>query len=365
MGLGGGGRGWKKDNSGLNPVCVPPHVFACASHPLQIMNRHRLMHSAFDNLVALLLKDFRALDDPSIPMPGGGIGGVGGSLGNLARDFMSLTGVGQGPGGWCAQLRCVVHCAALCCAVWCTVLRCAVLCCAVLCCAVLCCAVLCCAVLCCAVLCCAVLCRGLGCAILDMGVGDACAGIPGADADGGTDASGATKQLPLNQEKLKRAWEVSQRTTKDDWDEWMVQFSLELLRESPSPALRSCCTVAQVRGTRARAYLLPHLRLRFVKPGTGLGARQVRCRRAVTWVDVGIGARARVRQSHCVAWWWCNEWDLWAMCCGACRCTARWPGSCSTHPLCRAGASCGRRSRTSWCCAWRRRFSRRTSRPTS
>ena len=61
------------------------------------------------------------------------------------------------------------------------------------------------------------------------------------------DAGGATKQLPLNQEKLKRAWEVSQRTTKDDWDEWMVQFSLELLRESPSPALRSCCTVAQVR----------------------------------------------------------------------------------------------------------------------
>ena len=58
----------------------------------QIMNRHRLTHSAFDNLVALLLKDFRALDDPSIPMPGGGIGGVGGSLGNLARDFASTAG---------------------------------------------------------------------------------------------------------------------------------------------------------------------------------------------------------------------------------------------------------------------------------
>jgi hypothetical protein len=65
-----------------------------------------------------------------------------------------------------------------------------------------------------------------------------------------------TKQLALNQEKLKRAWEVSQRTTKDDWDEWMVQFSLELLRESPSPALRSCCTVAQVRACKRPSSVL-------------------------------------------------------------------------------------------------------------
>ncbi len=64
--------------------------------------------------------------------------------------------------------------------------------------------------------------------------------------------SGQAKQLMLNQEKLKRMWEVSQRSTKEDWEEWMTQFSIELLRESPSPALRACCAVAQVHRPLAR-----------------------------------------------------------------------------------------------------------------
>lgn len=54
------------------------------------------------------------------------------------------------------------------------------------------------------------------------------------------------KQFSLNQEKVKRAWEVSQRSTKEDWEEWMKMFSIELLRESPSPSLRSCSQIAQV-----------------------------------------------------------------------------------------------------------------------
>lgn len=54
-------------------------------------------------------------------------------------------------------------------------------------------------------------------------------------------------KLPLNPTVLKRAWESSQRVTKDDWAEWMRHFSVELLRESPSPALRACHQLAQVR----------------------------------------------------------------------------------------------------------------------
>ncbi len=34
--------------------------------------------------------------------------------------------------------------------------------------------------------------------------------------------------------------------TKEDWAEWMRNFSVELLRESPSPALRACHALAQV-----------------------------------------------------------------------------------------------------------------------
>lgn len=55
------------------------------------------------------------------------------------------------------------------------------------------------------------------------------------------------QKLHVNQQNLQRAWDVSQRSTNDDWGEWMRRFSLELLRESPSPALRSCSALAQVR----------------------------------------------------------------------------------------------------------------------
>jgi len=42
------------------------------------------------------------------------------------------------------------------------------------------------------------------------------------------------------------AWETSQRSTKDDWNEWVRRFSVELLKESPSHALRACSTLAAV-----------------------------------------------------------------------------------------------------------------------
>ena len=58
--------------------------------------------------------------------------------------------------------------------------------------------------------------------------------------------TGTTKKNHVNQENLRRAWETSQRSTVDDWAEWHRRFSVELLRESSSPALRACSALAQV-----------------------------------------------------------------------------------------------------------------------
>ena len=58
--------------------------------------------------------------------------------------------------------------------------------------------------------------------------------------------NGGGGQQAVNQVALRRAWESSQRSTKEDWAEWMRHFSVELLKESPSPALRATHTLAQV-----------------------------------------------------------------------------------------------------------------------
>ncbi|KAL8819240.1 MAG: hypothetical protein Q9223_002295 [Gallowayella weberi] len=54
------------------------------------------------------------------------------------------------------------------------------------------------------------------------------------------------KKLPVNQEHLKNAFEASQKSTREDWLEWMRRFSVELLKESPSHALRACAHLASV-----------------------------------------------------------------------------------------------------------------------
>ena len=50
----------------------------------------------------------------------------------------------------------------------------------------------------------------------------------------------------MDEAALRRAWESSQRSTKEDWAEWMRHFAVELLRHSPSPALRATYPLAQV-----------------------------------------------------------------------------------------------------------------------
>lgn len=54
------------------------------------------------------------------------------------------------------------------------------------------------------------------------------------------------EQPEMNEMNLQRAWNVNQVSTKEDWEEWIRRFSLELLKEAPSAALRACAPLAQV-----------------------------------------------------------------------------------------------------------------------
>lgn len=68
----------------------------------------------------------------------------------------------------------------------------------------------------------------------------------GLSAEDTTYANITSQRLPVNQQHLKNAWDTSQKSTKEDWQEWMRRFSVELLKESPSHALRACASLAGV-----------------------------------------------------------------------------------------------------------------------
>ncbi|KIJ55748.1 hypothetical protein M422DRAFT_24274 [Sphaerobolus stellatus SS14] len=51
-----------------------------------------------------------------------------------------------------------------------------------------------------------------------------------------------TKMTP-NQMHLKQAWDTSQVTTKEDWQDWFRRLSAQFMKESPSAAIRSCMNV--------------------------------------------------------------------------------------------------------------------------
>ncbi|ORZ30937.1 armadillo-type protein [Catenaria anguillulae PL171] len=65
-------------------------------------------------------------------------------------------------------------------------------------------------------------------------------------------AQDTPQKLPVNQVALQKAWETSHKSTKDDWLEWLRRLSLELLKESPSPALRACSSLVSVHAPLAR-----------------------------------------------------------------------------------------------------------------
>ena len=67
-----------------------------------------------------------------------------------------------------------------------------------------------------------------------------------APIDGNAYTEVTQRKLPVNQIHLKSSWEAGQKTTREDWQEWMRRFSVELLKESPSNALRACAGLATV-----------------------------------------------------------------------------------------------------------------------
>ena len=62
------------------------------------------------------------------------------------------------------------------------------------------------------------------------------------------------QKLPVRQEVLRGLWESRQlaHATAEDWAQWISTLSVELLRESPSPALRACAPVAQMHSPLTR-----------------------------------------------------------------------------------------------------------------
>ncbi|KAI9341687.1 FAT domain-containing protein [Obelidium mucronatum] len=56
----------------------------------------------------------------------------------------------------------------------------------------------------------------------------------------------------INQMHLQRSWDTSEKSTREDWVEWMRRLSVELLKESPSHSLRSCASLAAVYNPLAR-----------------------------------------------------------------------------------------------------------------
>ncbi|KAF9435486.1 phosphatidylinositol kinase- protein kinase tor1 [Entomortierella beljakovae] len=57
-------------------------------------------------------------------------------------------------------------------------------------------------------------------------------------------AESGIRKLPVNQISLRKAWDTQPRSTKDDWADWIRRLCLEMLKETPSHALRACAEMA-------------------------------------------------------------------------------------------------------------------------
>ncbi|PWZ19657.1 Serine/threonine-protein kinase TOR [Zea mays] len=78
---------------------------------------------------------------------------------------------------------------------------------------------------------------------------DDCDGTPSEIAD---ETQRQARSHQVNDVRLRSAGEASQRSTREDWAEWMRHFSIALLKESPSPALRTCARLAQLQPSVGR-----------------------------------------------------------------------------------------------------------------
>eukprot|EP00471_Norrisiella_sphaerica_P000306 CAMPEP_0184486668 /NCGR_PEP_ID=MMETSP0113_2-20130426/8143_1 /TAXON_ID=91329 /ORGANISM="Norrisiella sphaerica, Strain BC52" /LENGTH=1615 /DNA_ID=CAMNT_0026868649 /DNA_START=27 /DNA_END=4875 /DNA_ORIENTATION=+ len=64
-------------------------------------------------------------------------------------------------------------------------------------------------------------------------------------------------KLQVNQRNLQQAWNATKRHRREDWLQWIRGFSIELLKESPSPALRACSELARKYGPLWRELFNP------------------------------------------------------------------------------------------------------------
>lgn len=60
-----------------------------------------------------------------------------------------------------------------------------------------------------------------------------------------TTDSSSNKKFTLDTAYLASSWSTDRRVSKDDWLDWLKKLSIDLLKESPSLALRSCYPLAQ------------------------------------------------------------------------------------------------------------------------
>ena len=69
-----------------------------------------------------------------------------------------------------------------------------------------------------------------------------------------------------------QAWRVDRRISKDDWMEWLRHLSVELLKESPSLALKACGGLAKTYTPLARLALY-HKKICFTADNSKLAVR--------------------------------------------------------------------------------------------
>ena len=56
----------------------------------------------------------------------------------------------------------------------------------------------------------------------------------------------------VNQQHLKQAWDTFQVNSKEDWNDWARRLAIELMKESPSHAIRACVSLAEAHVPLAR-----------------------------------------------------------------------------------------------------------------
>ncbi|KAK0217827.1 phosphatidylinositol 3-kinase [Armillaria fumosa] len=64
-------------------------------------------------------------------------------------------------------------------------------------------------------------------------------------------------KLTVNQQHLKTAWDTSQISTRDDWLDWIHRLTVELMKESPSHALRACMSLVDIHTPLAKELFNP------------------------------------------------------------------------------------------------------------